>query len=155
MMDKERIKELSDYIFNLVQTHSGGMKLTELIAGLDLCAGTDADICVKLNVTVQDVTVQAVWDAIEAHPKLATLVYGWDMGDGDGDASGKDNTGGLIREKIFVYTPLPNSPPITTIEVREAKRDVLCRVRSGLIRDFSRKTPEQVVDDLLAELDAS
>ena len=36
MIDDKWIKELSSSIFDLVQTHSGGMKLTELVANLDL-----------------------------------------------------------------------------------------------------------------------
>lgn len=80
------MSELSEAIFSLVQGHSGGMKFTELIAKLDHREYGNA------------VAVQAILDAIDAHPKLAILVYGWDMG------------GDVWREKIFVYTPFPTSP---------------------------------------------
>lgn len=88
------MSELGDIMFKCVQEHSGGMKLTELIAVLE-------------PPIANRVEFHELIDAAKAHPKLAVLTYGWDMGDGDGDASGHDNTGGLIREKLFIYTPLP------------------------------------------------
>jgi hypothetical protein len=93
MTKTERIQQL---VRNFIQDNSGGAKYTEVLTHIFYAMHASAveEKDTSLN---KDTSLDDIESVIRSMPDIKVLDYGWQMD--------KD----LWREKMFVYTPLPQS----------------------------------------------